>query len=273
MPTSANFNIIQNAFDKAARALRRDFSELENLQGNPDAAMRFFHRAQTYAGKVLIETLQTARPYSVIMHGEWVQQGADPTRQWCIEPIDGGVNFANGLPYWSSSIALQHKGKIVITASYAPVLNELFFAEHRQGAWLQTARGNMRLRVSNQTNVHNAVIATDMPNGELPAQHRCFGARGLDVCYLAAGRLDGVAQHYAVRDDWLAAAASMLIQEAGGRSVRYRTDTDMDTEHLGFIAANDAVFDAVVSLIAPVPIKHNKTIEPRCVLPLDNSAG
>ena len=71
-------------------------------------------------------------------------KGADPTRRWIVDPLDGTTNFLHGLPHWAVSIGLEHKGEMVAGVVYDPVKDEMFVAEKGAGAWLN----DRRLRVS-----------------------------------------------------------------------------------------------------------------------------
>ncbi len=115
--------------------------------------------------------------------------GADPTRRWIVDPLDGTTNFLHGMPHWSVSIALEHKGEIVSAVIFDAAKDELFWAEKGAGAWMN----DKRLRVSGRRHLHEALFATGVPSGArstLPATLQdlarlmptCAGVRRLGIC-------------------------------------------------------------------------------------------
>ena len=102
-------------------------------------------------------------------------KGADPTRRWIVDPLDGTTNFLHGLPHWAISIGLEHKGEIVAGVVYDPVKDEMFVAEKGAGAWLN----DRRLRVSGRRDMIEMIFATGIPFGgrtELPRTLRELAA-------------------------------------------------------------------------------------------------
>ena len=86
-------------------------------------------------------------------------EGADPTRRWIVDPLDGTTNFLHGMPHWAVSIALEHKGEIVSAVVYDPAKDEMFWAEKGVGAYCSSKR----LRVSARTDLSECLIATGLP--------------------------------------------------------------------------------------------------------------
>ncbi|MFW6300875.1 MAG: inositol monophosphatase family protein, partial [Oceanicaulis sp.] len=169
-----------------------------------------------------------ARPnYGWLAEEEGEIPGADPTRRWIVDPLDGTTNFLHGLPHWAISIALEHKGQIVAGVVFDPAKDEMFYAEKGSGAWLNDSK---RLRVSGRSRMIESIFATGVPFGTkrtLPATVKdlarlmpeCAGVRhwgsaALDLAYVAAGRFDGFWE----RDlkAWDIAAGIVLVREAGG---------------------------------------------------------
>ncbi|MEL6645821.1 MAG: inositol monophosphatase family protein [Pseudomonadota bacterium] len=227
MQGSANLNIMIKAARKAGRSLLKDFGEVENLQVSSKGAGDFVSRADIAAEKIVREELMGARPnYGWVAEESAAEEGADPTRRWLVDPLDGTTNFLHGLPHWAVSIALEHKGEIVSAIVFDPVKDELFMAEKGQGAWMN----NQRLRVSDRSRMIECIFATGLPFGgrpELPetlqamarllpatAGVRRWGAAALDLAYVAAGRYDGYWERRL--NAWDIAAGVLLVREAGG---------------------------------------------------------
>jgi myo-inositol-1(or 4)-monophosphatase len=259
MQGSANLNLMIKAARKAGRSLVKDFREVENLQVSTKGPGDFVSKADREAERLIKEELLGGRPtYGWIGEETGVTPGADPTRRWIVDPLDGTTNFLHGMPHWAVSIALEHKGEIVSAVVYDPAKDEMFWAEKGAGCWLND---NRRLRVSGRRAMHEAVFATGVPFGAkstLPAMLkdlgrlmpacagvRRWGAASLDLAYVAAGRFDG----YWERElsAWDIAAGILLVKEAGGLVEGLREGTDPLDGAL--IAANDGLFKAMADTI------------------------
>ena len=201
MQGSANLNLMIKAARKAGRSLVKDFREVENLQVSSKGPGDFVSKADIEAERIIKEELMGGRPtYGWLGEETGGEDGADPTRRWIVDPLDGTTNFLHGMPHWAISIALEHKGEIVSAVVYDAAKDELFWAEKGAGAWMN----DRRIRVSGRRHMHEAVFATGIPFGAkttLPAMMkdlarlmpacagvRRWGAASLDLAYVAAGR-------------------------------------------------------------------------------------
>lgn len=254
MQGSANLNLMIKAARKAGRSLVKDFREVENLQVSAKGPGDFVSRADREAERLIKDELLGGRPtYGWLGEETGATPGADPTRRWIVDPLDGTTNFLHGMPHWAVSIALEHKGEITSAVVYDPAKDEMFWAEKGAGAWLND---NRRLRVSGRRAMAEAVFATGVPFGAkstLPAMLqdlarlmpgcagvRRWGAAALDLAYVAAGRFDG----YWERElsPWDVAAGLLLVKEAGGLVEGLRKGSDPLDGAL--IAGNDGLFTA-----------------------------
>ncbi|MFO1208379.1 MAG: inositol monophosphatase family protein [Amaricoccus sp.] len=224
---SANVNVMIKAARKAAKSLLRDFGEVENLQVSAKGPGDFVSRADLKAEQLIRDELTEARPnYGWLGEESAPAAGADPTRRWIVDPLDGTTNFLHGLPHWAISIALEHKGEIVAGVVYDPAKDEMFVAEKGAGAYLN----DRRMRVSGRREMIEMIFATSIPfagRPELPrrlrelaaltprtAGIRRWGSCALDLAYVAAGRVDGFWETGA--KPWDVAAGILLVREAGG---------------------------------------------------------
>jgi myo-inositol-1(or 4)-monophosphatase len=146
---------------------------------------------------------------------------------WIFDPIDGTTNYAHGLPIFCAALGLEIAGRVDVSAIYDPTRKELFTAERGQGAYLNGAR----MHVSDAAQLVDAVLVTGFPYdvhqdadtllGLFSAfmtraqAVRRLGSAALDLCYVAAGRLDGFWE--ARLKPWDIAGASLLVEEAGGQ--------------------------------------------------------
>lgn len=145
---------------------------------------------------------------------------------WLFDPIDGTTNYAHGMPIFCSSLALEIDGRIDVAAVYDPTRRELFTAERGAGARLN----GVPLRVSSAERLIDAMLCTGFPYnvhamvddivglfatfvGRARAVRR-LGSAAIDLCYVAAGRLDGFWEE--LLSPWDIAAGALIVEEAGG---------------------------------------------------------
>ena len=166
---SANLNIMIKAARKAGRSLVKDFREVENLQVSSKGPGDFVSKADREAERIIKQELMGARPtYGWLGEETGEEPGADPTRRWLVDPLDGTTNFLHGLPHWSVSIALEHKGEVVAGVVFDAAKDEMFWAEKGAGAWMN----ERRLRVSGRRVMLESIFGTGVPfggRGTLPA--------------------------------------------------------------------------------------------------------
>ena len=251
MLRSALLNVMIKAAQKAARALKRDFGELEHLQVSLKGPANFVTAADRRAEEILREELTHARPgYSFVGEEGGKREGPDKTHTWIVDPLDGTMNFLHGIPHFAISIALEREGTIVAGVVYNPATDDLFTAERSKGAFLN----DRRLRVAARTRLADAVIACGLPHpsrGDAAIERRDtifiqdrvtglrrFGAASLDLAWVAAGRFDGYWERNL--SPWDVAAGVALVREAGG----YVTDlAGGDTPFVtgNIVAGNEAI--------------------------------
>jgi myo-inositol-1(or 4)-monophosphatase len=220
-------NIMTGAVRKAARAILRDFGELENLQVMRKGLADFVTKADLKAEKVLREELVRTRPhYGFVMEEGGVIEGPDKSHRWFIDPLDGTINFMHGVPHFAVSVGLEREGHLVAGVVYNPVTDDMFTAEKGQGAW----HNERRLRVSGRRELADALVATGIPHRGRPGHEgflgevnavmrevsgvRRFGSAALDLAWVAAGRYDAFWERSL--SSWDVAAGIVLVREAGG---------------------------------------------------------
>jgi myo-inositol-1(or 4)-monophosphatase len=224
---SPQINLITRACMKASRSLIRDFGELENLQVSSKGPGDFVSSADKRTEKILIEELQKAHPeYGIITEETGIINKANKKNRWIIDPIDGTMNFLNGVPQFAISIGYEEDGEIKCGVIFNPIMNEMFCAEKGNGAYLN----NSRIRVSNKKKINDALLATGGPNEASKIKDkifseyinvsnnvsnvRKFGSAALDMAYVACGRFDGYWQREL--NYWDIAAGIIILKEAGG---------------------------------------------------------
>jgi len=257
---SALINVMAAACLKAARGLKRDFGEVEQLQVSVKGPGEFVSAADVAAEKVLTRELSKARPnYGFLLEEGGSRAGRDTSHRFIIDPLDGTTNFLHGLPHFAISIALEREGKLIAATVYDPVKDEMFWAEKGLGAYVN----DRRLRVSARRNLGDALIATGIPfrdRGDherylktlTPAMRatsgvRRWGVASLDLAYVAAGRFDGFWEFDL--KPWDMAAGVVLVREAGGDVTDMMGGQDMLAGG-SVLAANPALHDALRRLFA-----------------------
>lgn len=223
---SPTLNIMMKAAEKAARALVRDFGEVEQLQVSRKGPADFVTAADKRSEEIIFEELKKARPsYSFLMEESGKVEG-DSEHTWIVDPIDGTHNFMHGIPHWSISIALEVKGEVHMGLVYDPIKDEMFYAEKGSGAFVS----RKRLRVSGRSDMEQCVIAHGAHPVEPKARAlfykemqavndqttmlRRSASAALDLCYVAAGRFEGYWERGIKA--WDVAAGILIVKEAGG---------------------------------------------------------
>jgi myo-inositol-1(or 4)-monophosphatase len=177
---------------------------------------------------------------------------------WVFDPVDGTTNYAHGLPIFCSSLALEIDGIPSVAAVYDPTRRELFTAERGQGAWLNGAP----LRVSSASTLIDSLLCTGFPYSvqqdpttlvglfgrflEISRAVRRLGSAALDLCYVAAGRLDGFWEMEL--NPWDISAGALIIEEAGGR-VTDAGGRPFRSRGGSVIAANQQIHDVMLQTI------------------------
>ncbi|HQT67543.1 MAG TPA: inositol monophosphatase family protein [Acetobacteraceae bacterium] len=262
---SPHMNVMMGAVQKAAKRLLRDFNEVEQLQVSVKGPSDFVSQADIRAEQVLREELERARPGYAFLMEESGASGSDKWAwRWVVDPLDGTTNFLHGLPHWAISVALEKRlpdggSEIAAGIVYAPVVNEMFWAEKGVGAYMN----DKRLRVSARRELKDALFATGVPFAatSLPnrlafartlsvlmpqiAGVRRFGAAALDLAWVAAGRYDGYWELGV--QPWDVAAGMLLVREAGG----YATDPQgVESIEGNVVAANPHLHPVLRGIVA-----------------------
>jgi myo-inositol-1(or 4)-monophosphatase len=219
-------NTLIQAIKAGSAELEKFFTgdfKISSKEGINNLVTEADHASETAILKVIKENFPGHHILSEEI-GEIVQ---DSTYKWIIDPIDGTVNFAHGIPICCVSIGIEKEGEMVMAAVHAPYLNELFFAEKGNGSTMN----EKPIRVSNETNVLTSCLVTgfpytylDMPNGPLEIFQklirkgipvRRLGSAAIDLCWVACGRFDGFYEHKL--EAWDSAAGYLIVEEAGGK--------------------------------------------------------
>jgi myo-inositol-1(or 4)-monophosphatase len=271
-----------------------------------DFSLQEFHRAAVQAAHTAADALRDASPNDIRSKGNerdlvtefddksetilrWQlarsapglpfvgeEQGGDATIDlyndwyWLVDPVDGTVNFAHGIPMWAISIALMHGATPVVGVVCAPAMDWCFDAIVGQGA-NSTIRGvRKRLTVSTQKQFSKALLATGFPYDVATSNEnnlvewaymqthaascRRFGAASLDLCMVASGWFEGYWERKL--KPWDVAAGALIVTEAGGR-VTDTTSQQFDPHKGEIIASNGAIHSELVSHLARARLQQS----------------
>jgi myo-inositol-1(or 4)-monophosphatase len=176
------------------------------------------------AEKLLVERLLGERPGDAVLGEESGESAGTSGVRWVLDPIDGTVNYLYGLPAWGVSVAAEVAGESVAGVLHVPMMGDTFTAVRGGGAWL----GERRLQVNTGVPLDRALVATgfgyDAPargrQGEVVQRLvsqvrdiRRYGSAAVDLCNVAAGRVDAYFERFTNR--WDVAAAGLVAEEAG----------------------------------------------------------
>jgi myo-inositol-1(or 4)-monophosphatase len=209
--------------------------------------------------KLLISEIQRFFPGHQIVSEE---VGLVPGRlgdQWYVDPLDGTVNYAHGIPIFCVSIAYARQGVVTLGVVYDPMQNELFAAEREQGAWCN----GRRLQVSQVTDFQHSLLVTGFPYDAWTTKHdnlenfghfaritqgvRRLGSAALDLCYVAAGRFDGYWE--LSLNPWDLAAGALIALEAGAIVTNLDGGKDVLIPPCSLLAAPPSLYAKMLEIL------------------------
>nr|NJM01138.1 inositol monophosphatase [Desulfobacula sp.] len=221
-----------------------------NFKGRKDLVTTVDKKIENF----IIEKIKTKYPGHDILGEETGRSSFSSDYVWIIDPIDGTTSFLHQQPFYSTSIAVQHQGKTICGAVFAPRLDELFYADQDSGAFLN---GGL-IRVSAAEALINSVMATGFaclradakPNNlsyfnkivPLLRDIRRFGSAAVDLCYVACGKLDGFWEMNLNSYD--VAAGAFIVEKAGGKVCDFNGDVYFPEN--GIISANPSLINQLL---------------------------
>jgi myo-inositol-1(or 4)-monophosphatase len=201
--------------------------------------------------RLIVSGLLARRPDDGVLGEEGSDRAGSSGVRWIIDPLDGTTNYLYGFPSWGVAIGAELDGVAVAGAVRDPVHGETFSAVRGGGAWLD----GRRLVVVGPPTLATALLGTGFAyDADRRAEQakvlldvlprvrdvRRAGAAAVDLCWVAAGRLDGFFERGLAPWDW--AAASVVVEEAGARTL-HRPEDGLH------VAAPPQLFDDLVALV------------------------
>ena len=254
---------IQTARD-AGRLLAERFGR--SLRVTNKSELDLVTESDLASERMIIDRIKTYYPRHAILAEESGASGpADRAAQdewrWIIDPLDGTTNYAHGLPIFSVSIALEIARRVELGVAYNPSLDELYVAERGRGATVN----DQLIAVSTTATLEQSLLTTGFPydiretQQNNLAQYAAFAMRSrgvrrlgsavLDLAWVAAGRLDGL---WELRlGAWDVAAASLFVEEAGGRISNLVGDV-MNLDAPAVVASNGRIHDEMLAVLREI---------------------
>ena len=236
----------------------------QNIQvhhkGPRDLVTEMDHKSEAF----LLGKIRTAFPDHAIYSEESGRLEGDNNSHWYVDPLDGTVNYAHGIPVFSVSIAYTRAHELQLGVVYDPIHDELYAAEAGKGATLNGSP----IHTTPVDQLIDALLATGFPytmgSPDKPdnldllprfVRHaqgiRRLGSAALDVCWVAEGRLDGYwelgLQPYDV------AAGVLILREAGGTATQFDGNPDIFTPPHTVVAANPKLHKLMLDVITLSP--------------------
>ncbi len=252
--------ILNTAIEAAKLAgflLKKNINNITTIE-EKSTEINFVTDLDKRSEKLIIDTIRKRFPDHDILAEESGAQNRSSDTRWIIDPLDGTTNYMHGLPIYSVTIGVEHKGELVAGVIYDPTRDELYTAEKGSGAFLN---GN-RLKVSQETTIIRSLLITGFPynikenpfnaidhfnNLVTEAQAiRRLGSAAIDLAYVARGIADGFWEVWL--NPWDMAAGVLLIQEAGGTISDFQ-GKPLNIYKPNIIASNGNIHEELVRII------------------------
>lgn len=242
-----------DAARSAGRLLREELGGVRRIhhKGVINIVTEMDHRSEA----LIVDRLLEAFPNHAVLAEEGGHTAGRSEYRWHIDPLDGTTNYAHGLPIFAVSIALERAGAVELGVAYDPSHDECFVAERGRGATLN----DEPIHVSDCASLDQSLLVTGFPydirttaETNLPEYAtlslrsqavRRLGSAVLDLCYVAAGRLEAFWE--LSLGPWDMAAGGLIVQEAGGRVTDVH-GAPWRLEGPGVLASNGHIHEAVL---------------------------
>lgn len=265
-PISSDLAAVRELALQAGKILLESLGKVELIEQK--TATEFVTDVDRRVEDMLISGLRERFPGETILAEESGNNAGTGSRTWYIDPLDGTTNFAHGYPIFGVSMACGDADGLILAAVFAPYLDELYLADAGQGASVENPRdgGRRPLPRRQPVGLEQALLATGFPyvrdetvdrNTGLTRDFlkaKCHGVRrggsaAVDLCHVAAGKLDGYWE-WRLRP-WDTAGGTLIAREAGALVTEFSgRETSIPTDHI--LAAAPGLHDEMKSMIAPV---------------------
>lgn len=222
-------------------------------------------KADYESERFLLDAVLNKYPAHSIIAEESGKRAGDADHQWFIDPLDGTINYARGLPVYAVSIGYAYQGKMALGVVYDPSRKELFSARRGGGATLN----GQAIQVANQAELIDCMIVSGFPYSvenlgdekwvkykllsKKTQAIRRIGSAALSSVYVAAGRLDGIwdISFY----PWDMAAAAVILEEAGAVVTDIYGGQNYLTDPTSLVSANPVIHKQLLEILQESPKK------------------
>lgn len=250
-------NTLINAATEAGKILKENFGGDYEIKSK-DIISNLVTEIDKLSENKIIEIIKKDFPDHYILSEEAGALKQDSDFKWLIDPIDGTVNYAHGIPLTCVSIALEKKGEIILGAVFNPLSDEFFFSEKGKGAFLN----DKKISVSKENELERSLLVTGFPYNsssykpnpaetfkkflmkDLPV--RRLGSAALDLCWTACGRFEAFWEYNL--NAWDVAAGYLILTEAGGKVTNFKGE-DFSVYGKEILASNGLVHEQMKEVL------------------------
>lgn len=249
---------------RRAGAVLREAFDTPHQENTKATSIDIVTEADVASEALIVQALESAYPEHHIVGEEGGGSGTAIEKaayRWYVDPLDGTTNFASNIPFFSVSLALaDRERRPLVGVVYNPIMEELFTAARGQGAFLN----GRKLHVSASDSLIRSVLVTGFPYDKATnpdnnlAEWNAFlvqvrglrrmGSAALDLCYVAAGRFDGMWEQRL--NSWDMLAGLLCVEEAGGRASDYQGAMEMLYSGQQVVATNGRIHNAMLEILA-----------------------
>lgn len=209
--------------------------------------------------RIVIEGLSALTPEAAILSEEAGSSGPHGPSRWIVDPLDGTVNYAGGLPWFSVTMAYQEKGETKVGLVHAPSVG--LFARYAIGE-VATVNGEAA-QVSTVSSLSDAIVSVILTShfsedevaqaaeairrlGNVARGVRIIVSGGLEMAFVASARLDA---YVSLKADIVSHAGAMPLVRAGGGRVTRLDGRDSTDDDLQKIASNGLIHDELLACL------------------------
>ena len=241
---------------KAGEMLKKNSSGRRSIKYKDDLGSNIVTEMDLASEAMIKKAIAKEFPDHAIVAEESGLSG-ESDHKWYIDPVDGTTNFAHGFPVWAVTLAYEYKGRIQAGATYAPMLDQMYWAARGKGAYCN----GKRLHVTKTSSLPHALLCTGFSylleyrkvnlkyftEFLMKAQAiRRMGAASLDLCWTAAGAFDGF---WEMRlGPWDMAAGIVILEEAGAKITDFKGGP-VDIRRGDFLGANPALHRKMLDVL------------------------
>ncbi|MDD5362738.1 MAG: inositol monophosphatase family protein [Ignavibacteria bacterium] len=250
-------NILFKSLEESGKILK-EYMDKDFIIESKDIISNLVTEVDKRSESKIIEIIKTEYPTHNILSEEIGAINDVSDVKWIIDPIDGTINYAHGIPICCVSIGVEKAGEIIMGGIYNPFSGEIFFAEKGEGSYLNSKK----IHVSEESVFEKSLLVTGFPyntgnnpnkpvevfsaivNMDIPV--RRLGSAALDICWTACGRFDGFWEYNL--NAWDVAAGYLILTEAGGKVTDFKGGK-YSVYNKEILATNGKIHSSILNII------------------------